>query len=57
MSTIQAISHLLAASIGASLGYLICAMIMAGELSDLERENAELRNQLNASSFFGKESK
>jgi hypothetical protein len=46
------ISLLLAASGGALVGYGAAGVLLAAKIADLQRENAELRTELDASSFF-----
>jgi hypothetical protein len=43
---------LLAASGGVAIGFSICTVLMMAKIADLQREIAELRRELDASSFF-----
>jgi hypothetical protein len=48
------ITLLLAVSGGCCIGYGAAGILMAAKLADLQRQIAELRNELDASSFFAR---
>jgi hypothetical protein len=52
--TVLILTHLAAVFLGAWFGFLISGILLRAKLADLQREIAELRTELDASSFFAR---